>query len=247
MGKMHELIAAEAATSATYNAMLDETAKVFDRPDAFIRSVSKKTHFDAEMSHLDVEEVKDMTTSVSDRLDYLLNGSFVKHVDLELNKDTTNQVAKADLIVSGKTIAKDVPATMLLDLEKEFARLRQLVLKVPTLAAGPEWITDEESGMFKTKQPIVTFTTKKTIKPIVLVAATDKHPAQVEKVSEDVPIAKVEKWTWSSMMTSAQKAAMLGRIDQLLLAAKQARMRANDAEATDRKIGQSIADYVLGR
>lgn len=244
-GKLHELIATEPSVTARFNAMREETLKVFGRPEAFIKSVTTKKHFDEESAKLDVTETKDLTTTVSERLKYLLTETFSQFVDVQLNKDATNQTANADLVVNGVVLAAGLPATTLLDLEKELASIRNVIIHAPTLSAGPVWIKDENEGLYVTKDPKVTFSTKKTMKPVVLVPATDRHPAQVEKIMEDVPVAKIEQTVWSGMLTSVEKAEILERVDSLIIAAKRARMRANSTEATDRKIGRVVADYVL--
>lgn len=244
MTKMHEIIAAEPSVTAAYNNIREETLKVFDKPDHFLRTTTTKTHFDSEQSRLDVTETKDMVTTVKDRMKYMLEGSFTRYVDIQLQKDATNQVAKADLVVNGQAVLKDVPATMLLQLEKELAKLREVVAKAPTLQPGPVWVKDEGVNLFVTDLP-VTFTTKKTMRPVVLVEATDKHPAQVEKVSEDVPVAKVDRRVWSGMLTSVEKSEILGRLDVLLVAAKKARQRANGADVIKSKIGKTLTDFIL--
>lgn len=246
MGKMHELIAAESSIAATYNSMREETAKVFDKPDAFVRSTTVVTYFDDAESHLNTTETKELTTTVADRLEYFLSGAFVGYLDLQLNKDLTNQLASAELEIDGKVLAAGIPATMFLQLEKELSTLRNVVLKAPTLAPGFVWEREEnEDNLFRTREPKVSFRTKKTVRPIVLVPPTDKHPAQVDKVNEDVPVAKIEQRIWSGMLSSSQKADYLSRIDALLVAVKKARQRANSVEATKASIGKTIADFIL--
>lgn len=244
--KLHEIIAAEPNVTGVFNSMREETLKVFDKPDNFLRIVQEKKHFNEEDTRLDTSETKELVTTVKDRLNYLLNKSFSNYLDLQITKDATNQVAKADLVVGDTVVAKDVPGTMLLQLEKELKSIRELVLKAPTLQAGPVWVTDpNEPNLMVVEQPKVTFTTKKTMKPVILVQATDKFPAQVEKVNEDVAVAKIETKTWSGMLTSKEKAEILSRVDALLVAAKRARQRANSAEVVRTKIGKAVADFIL--
>lgn len=245
MAKLHELIASEPNVTAVFNSMREETLKVFGKPDNFTKTVTTKSYFDEENRKLDTVETKDMVTTVQERLRYFLSKSFTRYVDLQLRKDKTNQHARADLVVAGKTLAKDVPATMLLQLEKELAHIRSVLLQAPTLQSGPVWVRDESEGLFVTLEPQVSFSTKKSMRPVILVEATKEHPAQVEKVTEDVPVAKVERKVWSGMITSREKADMIGRVDALLVAAKRARQRANSQEADKSSIGSSIVDYIL--
>ena len=244
--KLHEIIAAEPNVTATFNAMREETLKVFDKPTHFLKTVTQRSYFDAaDAAKLDTIETKDIITTVRERLDYLFKRSFTNYLDIQLQKDATNQIAKADIIINGKPIAKDVPATMLLQLEKELKAIRDLLLKAPTLQPGPVWVEDAGEGLFVTQEPKITTITKKTMKPVVLVEATDKFPAQVEKVNEDVAIAKVSERVWSGMLTSTVKAEILDRVDTLLVAAKKARQRANGTEVVQGKIGSLIAEFIL--
>ena len=244
--KMHELLAAETNVNAVYNAMLDETFKVLEKPEHFTRVVATKEFFDTAESHLNQTETKDMVTTVSDRLTYFFGRPFINMMDLSLQKDATNQVAKADLIVNGSVLLKGVPATALLAWESKFDALRRVLLKVPTLPPGPVWEEDDqENGLWRTAEPQVTFTTKKTMKPVELSPATKEHPAQVDKVFEDIPVAKVTKTVWSGMWTSRQKADGLARLDALLIAIKKARQRANRTEVLKPKAGQILARFIL--
>lgn len=244
--KLHELIAAEPSVAAVFNQMKEETFKTFGKPDMFIKKVTTKRHFSEDDQRLDTEEVKEATTTVLERLRYTLEKSFSNYLDIEAQMDSTNTVAKADLVVGDQTLLKDVPAATLLQFEKDFKAIRDMVLAAPTLAPGKEWIPDPQTeGLFKAASPDVTFATRKTMRPVILYPATDKHPAQVEKVNEDIPVAKVETMTWSGMMTSKQKAEMLARIDALVVAAKKARQRANSTEVKKVKVGRTITNFIL--
>src|SRR5258708_7249877 len=243
--KMHELLAAEANVVSVYNAMLEETFKVFEKPEHFIKATATKKHLDESEANLDTTETKDITTTVEERLNYFFGRSFVNMVDLSLQKDTTNQAAKANVVVNGVTLLRDIPATALLSWENKFDALRRMLLKVPTLQPGPVWVYDEHEQLYRTAAPNVTFTTKKTMKPVVLHEATKEHPAQVDKVFEDVPVARVEKTVWSGMWTSKKKADALARLDTLLIAIKKARQRANRTEVVKVQAGKILADFVL--
>ena len=70
------------------------------------------------------------------------------------------------------------------------------------------------------------------------------HPAQVEKVTENKIIGEYVKTGWSSMITPARKAKLLDRLEGLIRAFKEARMRANNQEVVRNDIGQIIFDYL---
>jgi hypothetical protein len=243
MGKMHELLAVESMLSANYQRDTQETLRVLDKADNFIRSVASKRHFDEDMKRLDVTETKEMTTTVADRLKWY-SGAVRKFLDSQVQKDKTNQIAKADLTVGSTLLAKDVPATTLLMLESKLQDLRKVFEAIPTLPAGKVWDRDEAQNLWRTKDPEVSFSTKKTMKPVILHPATKEHPAQVEKVTEDVPIAKTERVVYSGMLTSAQKADLLSRLDTLLAATKSARQRANATDVVKQEIGNDIFSFL---
>lgn len=245
MPKLHELLAAESNLAAAYNAIGEETLKVLGKPDLFMKQTATVTHFDESERHLDTAETKDNTTTVAERMTYNFGRAFTSYIDLLMQKDRTNQDARADVIVNGETLLKDMPATSLLTLEARLGVARKTIEAVPTLQPGPVWVEDKGENMWKTDEPNVSFRTKKTVRPIILVQATDKHPAQVEKVSEDVPVARIERMTWSGMWTSKQKHDALARLDALVVAVKKARQRANRADVVSVKVGERLANFIL--
>lgn len=243
--KLHELLAAESGVTKVYDELLGESEKVFAKPAHFTKIVTDKHYFDAtEASKLDTSEVTDMVTTVDERLSYFFGRPFTNCIDTILQKDATNANAVADLVVSGQTLAYKVPAITLLAWEKRFEGLRKLLLAIPTHQPGVEWEDDSDTG-YKVSKGVKTFTTKKTMKPVVLHAESVHHPAQVEKVFEDVPIAEITKTTYSGMWTSLQKADALARLDALHIAIKQARQRANRTDVVKHKVGESLARFIL--
>lgn len=244
-GKMHELLAAETNVKTFYNAMLSETMKVFGTGAHFVKQVETLTHFNAEESRLDTVKTKDIVTTVDERLGYFFGRPFVNMLDLMIQKDATNQTSKADLVVEGQTILSGVPAVTLLSWEGHFDALRAVLLAIPHLQAGPEWVRDDAENLWRTKEAMVSFNTRKTAIPVVLYEATKEHPAQVKEVFEDKAIAKKEVTTWSGMWTSKQKADALARLDALLVAIKKARQRANRAPVVQVQAGAILANFIL--
>jgi hypothetical protein len=245
MAKMHELLAVETAVAASFNRELEDTTKKFGKGDLYSRTVTKKEHFSEEDQKLDTVVTSEITTTVKDSLDWFA-GPAGKFFDFVLTKDKTNQKSNADIVLDDGTIlATSVPATTLLMLESKLQEVRRVFEAAPTLAPGITWEVDPNANLFRSKEPKVSFSTKKNTKPVVLYAATDKHPAQVKEVSEDLAIARITQEAWSGMITSAQKAEMLGRLDELLQATKKARQRANVTEVVKGEIGKTVFSYLL--
>lgn len=245
MGKLHELIAVESTAAGNYARSIDETLKSLDRGDLFVKTTVSKEYFDAaDAEKLNIVETKEITTTVKERLRWFA-GPVIKYYDILVQKDATNQKAVADLEVNGVLIAKDVPATTLLALETKLQDIRKVISVAPTLQAGVLWDKDVSQGLWKAREAIVSFSSKKTAKPVVLYEATKEHPAQVKEVFEDVPVAKISKNTYSGMLTSEEKAKLLSRVDALLEASKIARQRANSTEVVKSEIGKNIVDYLF--
>ena len=248
MPKLHEVLAVESGLQTAAKKINEETIKTFGKKDEhFVETVTQLRHFAEEDSKLDVDEAKAMVTTVFDKLLYTVKPN-VRALDAYMQKEATNQLAKADIEIDGKVISAGVPATVLLGLETKLTELRAVYEAIPTLAPGPTWEIDrdkrKEGGVYRSMSPDVTFRTRKTVKPIVMAPATEHHPAQVQAISEDVPIAKITKQHWSGMITSGQKSDLLERLDQLLRAVKRARQRANATDVVKGSIGKELFDFI---
>lgn len=250
MAKLHEVLAVEAGLNVTAKNTNQETVGTFRKRDEhFMGSTRMLEHF-AEQDHkLNVTEHKPITTTVIDKLLYNQQPN-IRAWDAYLQKEATNQIAKADITIDGTTLVQDVPSTALLGLESRLNELREVYREIPTLAPGHVWQEDRDArangGIYNAKDPDTNFRTKRLITPVVMAPATEHHPAQVQAVPEDVPIAKITTYHTSGMITSAQKSDLLGRIDKLLRAVKRARQRANNADVERRHIGKTLFDYIHG-
>jgi hypothetical protein len=248
MPKLHEILAVESGLQTAAKKINEETIKTFGKKDEhFVEMVRDVKHFAEEDAKLDTNEAKAMVTTVFDKLLYTVQPN-VRALDAYMQKEATNQKAAADIIVGDAKLATDVPATVLLGLETKLTELRTVYEAIPTLAPGPTWEPDADrrktGGVYRSVHPDVTFRTKKTMKPIIMAPATDHHPAQVQAIQEDVPVARITTQYWSGMITSAQKSDLLGRVDRLLRAVKRARQRANATEVEKRTIGRELFDFI---
>lgn len=249
MAKLHEVLAVEQGLQTTAKKTNEETIRTFGKKDEhFVESVRRVEYFDTnEAEKLNTTDTKAMVTTVFDKLLYNA-GPNARAMDALLQKEATNQQASADIEVDDKVLVAGVPATVLLSLETKLQELRAVYEAVPTLAPGAVWEADRDArangGVFKARDADVTFRTKKTIKPVVLHEATKEHPAQVQAIPEDVPVARISVTHKSGMVTSAQKSELLARIDRLLRAVKRARQRANAAEVVKRHMGKALMDFI---
>lgn len=247
--KLHELIAVEGELQGTARKILEETATTFEKkPDHFqaSRREVKMLADTAEAKAEELVETSAMTTTVAMKLEHM-EGIVARYWDAVLQKEATNQVARADLVVDGVVIAKDLPATFLLGMEDKLKAVRAVYDKIPTLAPGKTWVPDagyEMQPVFMDQDDDIRTRTKKIPKPVVLYEATKEHPAQVKEVIEDVTVGRIITRNWSGMISPADKSDLLGRIDQLIRACKKARQRANGADIVKLNVGRSLFAFI---
>lgn len=241
--KLHALLAVEGDLKSNAEAILKESISTFkNKKDHFVyKHKSYTPTIDGGMEF--PAEEKAMVTTVDDKLKYTQK-SLVKAIDAIFQKESTNSVAKADLVVDGEVLAEGVPATALLNLESRLKSIRALYHSIPTLPPEHPWIVeDKDRGVYKT-DPDVKIKHEKQLDAKVLYPATEQHPAQVEKIHKDVPIGKWVTVTKSSLWTSQKKSDALEKIDNLIRSVKKARQRANDVEVEKVTIGKKLFDYV---
>lgn len=232
MPKIHEVLAAEKSVNAAWQKLHEETAAKFHKPEFFNGHVKSLKMIDegpaSEALEKAAAEQMPVRTNVHDTLAYAL-GIYYNAEKLQLQKNATNRAATADVVFRGETLLKGMPVDQLLGLEARLAKIRELYISLPTLDASKNWAWSETEGVWvaPAEQAVKT---DKVMTPVILAPATDKHPAQVEKVTKDIPVGTFSLVRRSGAATAVQKAEAIKLIDELLVEVKQARMRANDTE-----------------
>ncbi len=252
MAKQHELLAVEADAQGQYKNILAETRKVFKTGNLFQGSHKKLEMFQDDGIEHPVER-SEMATTVFKRLNYN-NETVSKYFDILIQKESTNQVAVADIMVDNVAIAEKIPVTFLLGMESRLRELRSVYLSIPTLDQGIRWELDEGEGegVWRASHTKETIKTMMTFKSQILYDAKfptegqggNSQPAQIEKWEEQVPVGKYVQTLWSGMITPAEKSKYLGKIDILIAAVKKARQRANSTKVVDAKIGKTLIDFI---
>lgn len=245
MTHLHEILAVDADTQKAAVAMQEEAAVSFQKkPHLYSGHIRKINYIDENRSAENLTDEDELGDTVQGKLDYV-SKLVAKHYDILLTKEQTNTKAFSDLVLDGQVIASNLPATFLLGMESRLKGLRHMYLTLPTLDPSVKWTLDPSQGEGVYRGDMTpTHKTEKTIAYKVLVEATDKHPAQIEKWNEDRVVAVINTTRFSGMISPARKAEMITRIDKLISAVKQARQRANMAEVTQSKIGETIFDYI---
>jgi hypothetical protein len=170
--------------------------------------------------------------------------SLTRLFDITATKDWANCKAKADVVVDGNTLLKEVPATYLLFLEKQLVDLHTFIKKLPVLDASETWTFDSSADCWAT-EPIQTLRTKKVPRNHVKAEATDKHPAQVEVYYEDVTVGYWRTVKFSGALPAQRVNQLLARVEQLQEAVKFAREEANNLEVEDIKVGEQFFAYLF--
>ncbi len=245
MGKLHELIAVEPDIAGEAKRVMDEALAVFGKRERFTGQTRTVKMFDESRQNEETVEHKVMDTTVDAKLKYI-HGAIVRALDAFVQKETTNTVACADIVIDGDVLANNVPAAALLGLESRLKQIREVYESIPTLTPGIEWEWNEQIGAYSQKHPEERIKTEKSLKWQQIAPPTDKHPAQrvVEKWNADVPVGKILSEEISGMISPAQKSKLIGRIDTLIRSVKQARQRANCAEVQNVDIGKKLIDYI---
>jgi hypothetical protein len=166
-------------------------------------------------------------------------------MDIEATQEWGNRQARADLVVDGEVLLEQVPATLLIFLEKELNDLHTFVAAMPVLDESKSWEKDPNSHLFRT-EAVRTHKTKKVQRPVVLYDATEHHPAQTQLITEDVTVGHWSNTYRSGALPMPRKEQLLERIDALRNAAKRARSRANDTEVERREVGETLLSWLLG-
>jgi hypothetical protein len=165
--------------------------------------------------------------------------------DLTLTQDAGNQKARADIVVDGKTVLKDVPVTNLLFLEKQVNDVENFISKLPTPDPAEEWSYDPAIGLLRSK-PSQSVRTKKEPTRFEKAPVTKEHPAQVDILYIDTSVGWWTKSQYSGAIPAEEKNAILSRLRKLRDAIKVAREQANLIDVEPRKAGDPLFAFILG-
>ncbi len=242
---LHELLAVEGDLDGAHKKIIEETKNTFSKKTVLFIGQHRKLEMFVDDGISYPEEYKKIDTTVAQKLQHMQHTE-IRYFDAMLQKESTNQVATADLVVDGVTIGTGLPATYLLGMETRLKHLRTVYESIPTLQPGTSWIKDETQGknIYKTENPDEKLKTETIVEPVVLYKATKEHPAQIKEVSKVKNVGKYSTTTWSGMISPAEKSILLGKIDKLIRAFKKARQRANTTEVIKKTIGKEIFDYI---
>lgn len=255
MTKQHQILAVEPTRHAAAEKQLVECTNTFSKKENLFSGKTRTLTMFGKSDDNRVEfEALEAKERADDRVQYIVGGNLNymagvvgSWLDVLFAKEMTNQAAKADVVISGVTIVQGAPAVWLLGMENKLTKLRDLYAAVPTLAPGINWEPAPDIGQGIWRSPETSdVKTSKTVEHVRLPQSSDKHPDQY--VPKDVikSIGQYKDRKFSGMITVAAKAQIMARLDQLLMAIKDARMRANEVGAIEVKCSMDIFRFLHG-
>lgn len=243
MTKLCQVLAIEKGAKSKREAVMTEAYHAAQKPDLF-RGISRTYRpLQEDGETLPSEETR--VTRTANGLISAVESALIDLFDITFAKDKTNTGALADVMVDGTVLLPQVPVTYLLFLEKQLIDLRTFVSKLPTLDPAETWTWSEAANCWESA-PSGTARTKKVFVPIIMTPATDKHPAQIEKTTED---QRVGTWTtkkFSGALPASRVSELLQRVEKLQRAVKFAREESNLLPATEERVGEKIFHFLFG-
>lgn len=165
--------------------------------------------------------------------------------DAMATRDRSNMDATGDIVVDGVRV-EGVPISTLLSLEKHLADLRTVVNSMPVRDPSKVWTPDEDQGFHRAPE-MRKVKTRKTVQPVVLSPATDRHPAQVQALPGDEPVGFYLTTEFSGAFSSQDKESIVDRLNKMVDAVRTARAEANRAEVTEMRLGAELLGYIFAR
>ncbi|EFH79945.1 hypothetical protein [Ktedonobacter racemifer] len=240
--KLNQIIAVEKGTKSRTFQELTEAHHALQKP-TLLSGISRTYRPKDEEG----EQLPPESTRVQVKAEDIIRKTIetlTKLFDVTATKDWANCVAKADVVVDGKVLLAQVPATYLLFLEKQLVDLHTFVKKLPILDASESWNFDASADNWAT-EPVQTTRTKKVPRNHVKAEATEKHPAQVEVYYEDVIVGYWRTVKFSGSLPARRVNELLARVEKLQEAVKFAREEANSIEVTEQKLGEKVFNYLF--
>jgi len=255
MGKLHELLAVEASNEAAATALIGQTTNTFKSKENLFKGKArtlqmfgKNEQNQIEMTAIEAKNYQNLLVSatIPDSLNYMAC-VLADYYDVVAQKELTNQLAKADVVIDGKVIIEGVPATFLLGMETKLKTLRNVLDEIPTMAPGMLWKEATEIGRFIYKtDPIRDIKTEKMTDHKMLPQPNPNIPVQYVPIESSKNVGEYTEVNFTGLINSADKAKLIERLDSLLKAVKQARQRANNVDASTTKVGDKMMGYLLG-
>ena len=243
MPKLHQVVALVSGKKTRLEKEFGDWHKISQKADLF-HGITRTYKPVEEGGETLPSEKKNAQSSVYEILGQVRN-TLTDIVDLVATQEVGNTTAKANVVVDGNVLLKDIPVCVMLYLEKQLEDIRTFVEKLPTLDPAESWKKNVQGGYYELEEAQKTVRTKKVQKPIVLYDATDKHPAQTQLITEDVNAGVWTTQKIAKVLSSVEQKEILKRVGKLLDAIKVAREEANSIDVRQSNVAGPILDYVF--
>lgn len=242
LGKLNQVIATVSSKKTKATQVLTDAYHRIQKADLFAGISKTYQPKDEEGDRLPPEQ-KSIQVKANDLIRDAVQ-ALTEMYDVVATQDAANCSAKADVVVDGKAVLKQVPVTTLLFLEKQLTDITTFVSKLPTLDPAEVWQYNESSDQYATF-PQETARTKKVPKAFIKYEATKEHPAQVDMFHEDVVAGYWKTTKFSGAIPAKKKNELLDRVRKLHEAVVKAREEANSIEAPNTSIGKEVFTYIF--
>jgi len=153
-----------------------------------------------------------------------------------------------DLVVDGKTLAKDVPVTnLLVPGEAADRSCNTFIDKLPTLDSAEEWTSTRTriSTRPRRREPYARARVSKHDRACI--RPTKEHPAQTQLVQEDITAGHWATVKFSGAIPCEGSEPDAGSRGQAFRGSQFAREQANSIEVKDRKVGKVLVRLHIWR
>lgn len=248
MPKLHMLLGVQDSIKGQASKKMADLKSIFTGKRHLLEETRTSFQPNAEGGQLEITEQSDIQTTVIKEIKWV-SKDLARALDIGFQVDLANTMAKANLVTdTGLLLAKDVPATALMQLSHQVANIKELILAIPTLdpARGYAQDPDREVGIYRARD-VRKEKTQKTDRVITLAPPTPQHPAQVTLKTIDAPVGHILEQRWSSMITPAQKSELLDQVEIVTVAIKEAKSEANETvlDLGHAKIGQALLNFIF--
>lgn len=244
--QLHEILAVEDNLSRNAQTIKDKTLSNFSKPGLFTGLIKEHQPVN-ESTPKQNTAFKNVGSTIFEQLDFLAD-NISGYYDAKLSKAVSNQTANADLVVNGQVLLEKVPATFLLEMEKELNTLVNILNTIPTRDPAVAWVPyddDPREGIFRNQFVREAEITVKSVDYKVIDLPLEKKN-QVKEINLTKIVGKYLNTDLSGAASSKDKAMMLSRLQNLIRCVKKARTRANQTELkTKHGAGKKLLDYVF--
>lgn len=242
--KVHQIVAIIKSVKSKAEGAITSAYHIIQKQDLFEGFVRTYRPLNEETGEKLPPESKVVQQKIKNVVDSF-SAAIADLINQTVSLDRGNSLAKADIIIDGVVLARDIPSTSLIALEKQFTNLQTFVSKLPILDPSKEWSFDAAKELFATKVVENPRSIKKDT-PVTLAAASEKFAAQVQLIKEDVCVGYFSRIDLSSAMLPGVKQQLLDNVQRLLKAIKLAREQANTVEVDiENTVGQTLLSYVF--